>query len=100
MPASADTSSRAQSKPQASSASVREKPWIDRTTRILFFVGLTVIAFIAGAFAVEFKFPIYTKVLQPSFVGLRAYHEKETTDWTAQGWYKPREKQSDTTTYL
>jgi hypothetical protein len=87
---------------KASSVSTAKpkKKWFDRAVLTMFLLSLGLVAFIAGAFVVEFQLPVYKKLLKPSFVGLRAYHEKETTDWSADGWSKPRENKSGTGAYL
>jgi hypothetical protein len=82
---------QASTKPTEAPAKRRKGRWLDRFAIGMGILSLAVICFIVGAFVVEFQVPFYKKVLQPSFVGLRAYHEKATADWMEEGWYRARE---------
>src|SRR6185295_13922189 len=90
---------QASTKPTEAPAKRRKARWLDRFAIGMAIVSLAVICFIVGAFVAEFQVPFYKKVLKPSFIGLRAYHEKATADWMEEGWYQVREDKVGITKY-
>jgi hypothetical protein len=75
--------------------------WLDRALPLVFAVSLVVMCFVVGAYVAEFDVPLYKRVLEPSFRGIKAITEQREmmTDKKSSDWDRARSDQTGVTTY-
>ena len=75
--------------------------WIDRLLPALFLLSLSVICLVSGAYLAEFDVPLYQRLLEPAFRGLRAAAERRVLleDQKSIDWDLAREPSVGVTVY-